>query len=290
MIDVFEHRIAVDDGVDLRVLDHRNETGRGAALLLVHGLASNALLWSGTAHALAARGHRVIAVDQRGHGHSAKPDHGYDFATVSRDLLRLIGRLGLDRPIVIGQSWGGNVVLDLAARQPDAVTAVVAVDGGFIDLGSRFADWDDCRAALTPPSLTGTPVRVMEERIRAFHPHWPEDGIRGALANFEVRSDGTIAPWLSLDRHLAILRALYEQRPAELFPRVEVPVLLVPADTGDVLWTHDKRVAVDAALAALPHGEAHWFSPADHDIHAQYPDELADVVARFVARHTETRP
>ena len=58
-----------------------------------------------------------------------------------------------------------------------------------------------------------------------------------------------------------------------------MPTLLVPADTGDEAWTRDKRSAVDAAIAALPDGRAHWFSPADHDIHAQYPTELADVLA-----------
>jgi pimeloyl-ACP methyl ester carboxylesterase len=56
-------------------------------------------------------GHTVVAVDQRGHGRSSKPDDGFDMATVAHDLELLVGELGLDRPIVAGQSWGANVVV-----------------------------------------------------------------------------------------------------------------------------------------------------------------------------------
>ena len=278
-----EHHVTVAPDVTLRTLVHHGH--HATPFLLVHGLASNARLWDGTAAALAAKGHTVVAVDQRGHGLSSKPDHGYDFPTLVADLLSLIDQLSLHRPVVVGQSWGGNVVVELGATAPDRVRGVVAVDGGFIELGSRFATWDDCCAALTPPRLVGTPAATMEQRMRAFHPHWPENGIRGALANFEVRADGTIAPWLTLERHLMILRSLFDHRPSEVFPRLEVPVLLVPADTGDVAWTHDKRDAVAAALALLPRGESHWFSPADHDIHAQYPVELADLLSRWEPVH-----
>ena len=88
----------------------------GAPFLLVHGLASNARLWDGVAAALTGLGHEVVTVDLRGHGRSSKPDEGYDVPTVADDLAVLIERLGLERPIAAGQSWGGNVVLELAAR------------------------------------------------------------------------------------------------------------------------------------------------------------------------------
>src|SRR4051794_10148239 len=80
--------------------------------LLVHGLASNARLWDGVAQRVADLGHEVATVDLRGHGRSAKPDFGYEVATVADDVARFIESLSLDRPIVVGQSWGGNVVVD----------------------------------------------------------------------------------------------------------------------------------------------------------------------------------
>jgi pimeloyl-ACP methyl ester carboxylesterase len=100
---------------------------------------------------LAVQGFASVAMDQRGHGLSDMPDGGYDFDTLTEDLLAVIDRLGLDRPVVVGQSWGGNVVLELAARRADTIRGIVCVDGGWLDLGRQFADWDACRSALAPP-------------------------------------------------------------------------------------------------------------------------------------------
>ena len=245
--------------------------------LLVHGLASNARLWDALAERLDDLGHPVTAVDQRGHGLSDKPDDGYDFVTVTDDLARVIESLGWDRPVVVGQSWGGNVVLELAHRLPDLVAGIACVDGGTIQLADRIPVWEDAAARLSPPAITGTPFDQVDSMFHQMHPNWPESGIQGALACFEVRSDGTVAPWLTLERHLKILRALWEHRPADVYPEITVPVLLVPADSGDVSWTADKRAGIAAAEAALPISRTKWFT-ADHDIHAQYPIELADLI------------
>lgn len=88
------------------------------SFLLVHGLASNAQLWGGMSAELAARGHRVVAVDQRGHGLSSKVDDGFDFATLTDDLVAVADAMDLERPVVVGQSWGANVALELAVRHP----------------------------------------------------------------------------------------------------------------------------------------------------------------------------
>lgn len=286
-----ERSLTVAEGVALHVVERGPVAGAPGArrpILLVHGLASNARLWDGVAAHLAAEGHPVVAVDQRGHGRSDTPDHGYDMATVTSDLVALIAALGWARPVVAGQSWGGNVVLELAARHPHSVAAVAAVDGGFIELSRRFPTWEACAAALRPPHLEGTPALRMEQWMREAHSDWPEEGIRGALANFEVRADGTIRPWLTLDRHMAILRELYAHRPLQSAPRIVCPALLIPADTGDVAWTHDKEEAVADLLTALPDGRVHWFRPAHHDVHAQHPAAVAEVLARL-AEETDPR-
>jgi pimeloyl-ACP methyl ester carboxylesterase len=116
----------------------------------------------------------------------------------------------------------------------------------------------------------------MEGFIRSAHGSWPESGIRGAMANFEVRDDGTIAPWLTLDRHMKILRSLWEHRPSSLYDEIVVPVMLAPADNGtNPAWTADKRRAIELAEERLPNSRTHWFTPADHDLHAQHPERLA---------------
>ena len=200
-------RVPVAEGIDLSIDRWDAVAGRGSqtgtvagaapAFVLVHGLASNARMWDGVAARLTELGHPAVTVDLRGHGQSAKPDTGYDIPTVADDLRTLVEWLGLERPVVAGQSWGGNVVLELARRSPDTLRGLVLVDGGWLEPSSGFADWDACLAALAPPRLVGRPVVDIERHIRSGHPDWPESGIRGTLANFEVRADGTVAPWLT---------------------------------------------------------------------------------------------
>lgn len=268
-------RIPVTGGVELHLNLWPGTDPRAAPFLLVHGLASNARMWDGVAAYLAAQGHAVAAVDQRGHGLSDKPDTGYDFATVAADLAAVIDALGFDRPVVAGQSWGGNVVLELAARHGEQVRGIACVDGGWIDL-SRFANWEECERAMAPPRTAGMPLAQLVSGMRGRHPDWPETGIQGALACFEVRSDDTVAPWLTYERHLLILRALWEHRPKEVYPLVESPVLLLPCGDGTA-WTERKRAEVAVAEGALAKVRTHWFD-AHHDVHAQYPDKVAAVL------------
>lgn len=254
----------------------------GRPFLLVHGLASNARLWDGVAARLAAAGHRVVAVDQRGHGRSDAPDEGYDFATVTEDLRLLSRACDLAGGVAVGQSWGGNVVLEAAARWEDGLVGAVAVDGGTITLQDRFPDWEDCLEQMAPPRFEGVTAAAMEQRLRSTHPDWPEEGIAGAMANFAVLPDGTVTPHLRRDRHLRILRALWEHRPAERYAQIGVPVLLIPADTGAAAWTADKRRDVESAAAALERARVRWIV-GDHDLHAQHPAVVADLLRGAVA-------
>ena len=249
--------------------------------LLVHGLASNARLWDGVGRRLAAAGRDSVAVDLRGHGRSDKPDGGYDFATIAEDLRVLIGALDLDRPILAGQSWGANVVLEFAVRYPELTRGIVLVDGGLTDLRDAFPTWDVCWDRLAPPPLVGLPLSDVEAYFHTSHADWPEEGIEGSLANFEIRPDRTIAPWLSRERHKAILESMWGQRTGELWSRLQVPALIVPVDGGEGDWTRAKRAGADAAEAALRAsgvpGRVHWFV-GDHDIHAQHPKELTETM------------
>lgn len=272
--------VPVAAGVDLAV-----DVWDGAespAFLLVHGLASNARLWDGVAVRLHAAGHAVAAVDLRGHGRSATPSTGYDHPTIAADLAAVVGHLSRGPVVAVGQSWGGNVVLELAARHRAAVVGVAAVDGGTIDLPARFADLPSAVHALRPPPLAGTPVADLRRRLRAAHPDWTGDAIAAALANFAVDADGRASPRLSLDAHLQIIEALWHSPPSRLYARVGVGVLLLPVRGGAPGWAKGQAEGVAAALASLPRARVTWLE-GDHDVHAQRPAVVADALLDAVA-------
>jgi pimeloyl-ACP methyl ester carboxylesterase len=274
-------QVPVAKGVTLRVLA-RGLDHPGTPILLVHGLASNARLWDGVAEHLAAAGHPVAALDQRGHGQSDKPAGGYDFGTLTDDLLVVLEDLGWRdsgrTPWLAGQSWGANVVVEVAARRPAATNGLVLVDGGTTELRTRFADWATCEATLAPPHLNGTSAASFERLLRSTHPDWPESGLAATLANVEVMEDGTIRPWLSRPNHMTILRHMWDHRLSTRYPLVKVPVLLLPAeDPANQRWMAGKRQEVARTGAALDCSVTRWIA-GDHDLHAQHPDLVAALI------------
>jgi pimeloyl-ACP methyl ester carboxylesterase len=260
----------------------RGAGGRLRPFLLVHGLASNARLWDGVARRLAAAGHEVVAVDLRGHGRSEETDAGYDTATAAADLAALVSGLGWTgerEPVVAGQSWGGNVVLTLAAEHGD-VAAIALVDGGWIHLSDRFPTFEECWAQLAPPRFDGWTRAELEERASSWNADWPEDGRRAALANFGDLPDGTVRPHLSREHHRTIVHSLWQDDPRPLYARVTVPALLMAAvDAVPVQAT-----PVTEASERIPGAEIVWYVGAHHDLHAQQPARCAADLLRLAAR------
>jgi pimeloyl-ACP methyl ester carboxylesterase len=285
---LYDDDVALPGGPRLAV---RRADGDRRPFLLVHGLASNARTWDAVARRLAAAGHQVVAVDQRGHGRSEQTDGGYSTEQAAADLVALLDVVGLtgDRaPVVAGQSWGGNVVVALAARHGGAA-ALALVDGGWIRFAHRYATFEDCWAALAPPALDGLRLADLTRRLADWHPDWPEESRSGMLGNFQLLPDGTVRPWLRREHHREIVRSMYEGDPEQLYPSVHVPVLLAPA-VGDPPEEADlrKRAAVERARELLPDATVEWYVGGDHDLHAQQPDrlvgDLLDLAARVDAR------
>lgn len=102
------------------------DVGTGSsAVVLVHGLASNAGFWRYNVGPLAER-HRVIAVDLPGYGRSEKSaDYPYTLSFYAESLRRLIEELGLERVTVVGQSMGGQIAMILALEHPEVVDRLV---------------------------------------------------------------------------------------------------------------------------------------------------------------------
>ena len=274
-----------DGALRLRV---REWPGTGPAVVLVHGLASNARIWDAVAQRLAER-FRLVAYDQRGHGLSDKPAGGYGFAQVVGDLRRLIQALNLGRPTLVGHSWGGNVVLEYAATYPEDIAGLVLVDGGYIELADDPAmTWERVSRELAPPDLTSLTFAQLVERARGggAGAYWSEAVEATLRASFEDGPDGRIRPRLTRQRHLLILRALWEQRPSELYARITCPTLVVPARRPADGEEPNGRAAARArrvahAAASIPNARVHWMDDTVHDIPLQRPAELAALIAEL---------
>jgi pimeloyl-ACP methyl ester carboxylesterase len=114
------------DGVEIAYLDE----GSGDPVLLVHGFASNvATNWvdTGWVKTLTGAGYRVVAYDNRGHGHSEKlyALEDYGAPIMAEDARRLLDHLGIKSAHVMGYSMGARIAAFLAFAHPERVRSLV---------------------------------------------------------------------------------------------------------------------------------------------------------------------
>lgn len=168
-----------NEGVDIAYLDE----GEGEPIVLVHGFASTKEVnWlnPGWISTLTRAGRRAIALDNRGHGASAKlyDPAAYHSATMAEDVRALLDHLQIPRADIMGYSMGARISAFLALAHPDRVRSVVL--GG---LGIRLVDGvglpETIADALEAPSLADVKDK-QGQTFRAFAEQTKSD--RKALA------------------------------------------------------------------------------------------------------------
>ena len=96
------------------------------ALVFLHYYGGSSRTWDTVSGALSER-YRTVAIDHRGWGESAKPESGYELATLAADAQAVISALNLQRYILVGHSMGGKVAQLIASHQPTGLEGLVLV-------------------------------------------------------------------------------------------------------------------------------------------------------------------
>ncbi|MFD0277001.1 alpha/beta fold hydrolase [Kitasatospora sp. NPDC127111] len=257
-------RYVVRDGVRLAC---RDSGGPGTPLVLLHGLAGHAGEWDAVAGALSAR-HRVVAVDQRGHGASERHPRDVSRAAYVADVVAVIEQLGLDRPVLVGQSYGGHAAMLTAAAHPALVSRLVLVEAGpagsdpetLAGIAGWFDGWPTpfpTRAAAVE-FLGGGPVG------------------EGWAAGLEERDGGW---WPRFDKRVMV-ESLTENAHRswwEEWARISCPTLAVLGQSGII-----GAEQIDRMLAAGAETVAVSVPGTGHDLHLERPAELARLIGAFV--------
>ncbi|MFC5384356.1 alpha/beta fold hydrolase [Aquamicrobium segne] len=155
-------------GFDLAFLDRQPVQGKGDPVLLIHGFASSHYVnWvsPGWFKTLNDAGYRVIALDNRGHGSSAKSYEEADYtpSVMARDAVALLDHLGIAKAHVMGYSMGARISAFLALSDPQKVATLVF--GGLgIGMVDGVGDWDPIASAL----LADDPATITDRRGRSF--------------------------------------------------------------------------------------------------------------------------
>jgi len=107
------------DGVRLRYVD----SGKGTAVLFIHGFAASLEMWRRTFRAMATR-HRALAVDLKGFGWSARPKGDYSHEAQAALLWKFLESRGVHEVALVGHSWGASVALAMALQAPERVRRI----------------------------------------------------------------------------------------------------------------------------------------------------------------------
>jgi pimeloyl-ACP methyl ester carboxylesterase len=235
---------ADNDGVRIRY----TERGRGEPLLLLMGLGAPGEVWE--LHAQAYERHfRCLLVDNRGAGHSDKPDGPYATAQMARDALAVLDAAGVERAHVAGISMGSGIAQELALAAPERVRSLVLVASwARCDAYMRavFGSFRHLRAVASPADF----VQMLQLWIWAPQPY--NQRARELLEAQAVAAEG----YMPLHAFQAQCDACAEHDTLERLGEISAPVLLTSGD-ADIftplrLSEEMEDLIPDAELLVLP--------------------------------------
>lgn len=250
-------------------------------LILMHGLASTSRMFDLIAPSLADH-HHVIAPDQRGHGLSDQPDAGYDFETIARDLDHLLDAYGIGQAALVGHSWGAYTTVYYAATRPARVGKAGLIDGGVRPLSDVYQTWSEAEVKMSPPEYRNRTLTDIERMIEvdwlgsAFRPEL----LPLALSVFDASDPKDVHARLNRDNHMQIAHAIWEMRPADYYPRIKCPLLIVNAGKPGADTQMDSYLR--AAEQSIEQVQVVWMADTVHDIPWQRPHELTSVLDPFL--------
>ncbi len=240
------------DGVTIRYIDE----GTGPPVVLVHGFAASYHYnWRvpGVIDALIAAGHRVVALDCRGHGTSDKPHDpaAYNGSAMADDVLAVMDAAGVDRADLVGYSMGGFIAAALLVAHPQRFRRVILAGVG-----------DALVAGDLPRERASAIAAAMEGRGTADE----------TARNFRRFAEATGNDLAAL---AAMQRAERTRSDPALLRQVALPVMVL-------VGQDDLLVGSGAALAAAIPGAKHVRVPGDH-LSAVGKPEFRGAIVDFLA-------
>jgi pimeloyl-ACP methyl ester carboxylesterase len=260
---------------------HYVVSGRGPAVVLLHGLGGFAQSWRHTIDALATRA-TVFAVDLPGFGRSAKPRTAYRLGYFARALHGFLDAMGVAQASLLGHSLGSSVAVTYALTHParvERVALVAALVPGFsfrMSWGYRLIALPGVGEAL---ALCGRAPLYKAAVARCFRVARPADVDFLIEHDYAIRTSGEArAAWLATARHIRTdfieHRADYRRAIATL----DLPTLLVHGRQDPAV---SPEHATEAA-AGFPRAALRWVDSCGHFPHLEHPEAVNAWLGEFL--------
>lgn len=266
---------ATIDGTCLHYLD----VGAGVPVVLLHG--NGSLIGDFVSSGLverAASDKRIVVFDRPGFGHSARPsDRVWTPAEQARLLLGSFAQLGIERPIVVGHSWGALVAVAMALHDTDSVAGLVLLSGYYYPTPRAETEAIAQIAAMVNPFMRGAIAAAAIRRVFAPLPV-PERFQRAyplALALRPAR--------LQVVREEAAMLVHAAEALSRRYSEISVPVRIIAGTDDRVVETEKHSARLHRVLPASTYRRV---PGCGHMVHHAAPDEVLAAIAAIAA----TRP
>jgi len=245
-------------------------SGQGSPLLLLHGFFGDSRIWRWQLDALSAD-FAVVAWDCPGCGESTDPPAGFTLTDYADVLAEFVRALSLERPALIGLSFGGALALELAQHHREIPSALVVADGYAGWSGSFPPDVVQRRLEQSLPDLDLPRDQVAEKWVRGF--------LTDAAPPDLVEEVGHVIAGFHRHGMDAMIRALAYADLREGLDKIEAPTLLL---WGDMDVRSPLTVAEDLH-ARIPESRLVVIPGAGHLSNAEKPDEFSREVREFLS-------
>lgn len=259
--------------------------GQGPLVVLSPGMANTRSSYRFLAPLIANAGYRVASVDLRGHGESSTGWDSYRHADTAGDLIEVIKQLR-GPAVIVGQSFSGGAATIAAATHPDLVSAIVEIDPftrpAEINVSAllRNAAYRRGGLLLARFLVTGS-VTAWSKYLNVAYPgRKPADWDTWLAAlQANLREPGRVKAAQSMAKSKLV-------GATALLASVGCPALVLMG-SNDSDWA-DPEAEAAAIIDLLPAGLGRYemIESAGHYPHAQYPQQVADIVVPFLAEHT----
>jgi pimeloyl-ACP methyl ester carboxylesterase len=259
---------------------HYQESGQSdaPAMILLHGFAASNLVWSKVLLEIAENGFRVIAPDLLGYGYSEKPrQFDYTIVRQAEMVVSLMKRLGIERAVVVGSSYGGAIASTLALDHPELVEKLILIGAVTNNKPTRYLLMrlfgSPIIGDILSPLVVGSRSLLRLRMKRVYDRHsWELD---------ERRVDARHLPLRTRGAHRAIIRTV-RRWDAERISReahlITQPTLVLWGDTDREVPLRDG----ERLQEEIPNSRLIVFRACGHLPHEEYPQAVIKVISDFV--------
>lgn len=241
--------------------------GAGPTVIALHGIGSNSKTWLPVMSSLAEL-YRLVIPDLRGHGSSARPEHGYGLNDYANDLERIVSSCGERNPIILGHSLGGLTAITWARRHPDTASAIVLEEmplSGSQDRTPTLEGW---------AQLATMPVSDVVAYYRAEHPHWSEEDRVRRAETVTSTHPAVFSEMVELSKQGAAIDYL------EGLETIRSPTILIYGEVETGGYVPDAGARRFAALG--PNFQAVRIAGGSHSLHRESTEQFLIAIRHFL--------